>query len=66
MQACSLTLAEIRELLLLRQTDNACFNDVQQRTFEKICQPAAKNRATQAISAALDGLIVEYADTARR
>lgn len=61
-QACGFTLAEIRELLHLRQSDSACCNDVRQRAIEKKLQLAAKIRAMQAMSAALDQLIVECAD----
>jgi len=61
-QACGFTLAEIRELLHLRQSDSACCNDVRQRAIEKKLQLAAKIRAMQTMSAALDRLIVECAD----
>lgn len=61
-QACGFTLAEIRELLHLRQSDNACCNDVRQRAVEKKLQLAAKIRAMQTMSAALDQLINECAD----
>lgn len=61
-QACGFTLAEIRELLQLRQTDSACCNDVRQRAIEKRLQLAAKIRTMQSMSAALDKLIAECAD----
>lgn len=61
-QACGFTLAEIRELLHLRQNDRACCNDVRQRAIEKKLQLAAKIRAMQTMSAALDRLIVACAD----
>lgn len=61
-QACGFTLAEIRELLHLRQSDSACCNDVRQRAIDKKLQLAAKIRAMQAMSAALERLIVECAD----
>ncbi|MCY1302750.1 HTH-type transcriptional regulator HmrR [compost metagenome] len=64
-QACGFTLAEIRELLHLRQSDSACCNDVRQRAIEKKLQLAAKIRVMQAMSAALDRLIVECADGAQ-
>lgn len=60
-QACGFTLAEIRELLHLRQADSACCNDVRSRAIEKKLQLAAKIRAMQAMSAALDRLIAECA-----
>ena len=58
-QACGFTLAEIRELLHLRQADGACCDDIKSRAIEKKLQLAAKIRAMQAMSAALDVLIVE-------
>lgn len=61
-QACGFTLAEIRELLHLRQSDSACCNDVRQRAIDKRLQLAAKIRAMQAMSAALERLIDECAD----
>ena len=61
-QACGFTLAEIRVLLQLRQTDSACCNDVRQRAIEKRLQLAAKIRSMQSMSAALDRLIAECAD----
>lgn len=61
-QACGFTLAEIRDLLQLRQTDSACCNDVRQRAIEKRLQLAAKIRTMQTMSAALDRLIAECAD----
>lgn len=60
-QACGFTLAEIRELLHLRQSDRACCDDVRSRAVEKKLQLAAKIRAMQAMSAALDVLIAECA-----
>lgn len=60
-QSCGFTLAEIRELLHLRQADGACCDDVKSRAIEKKLQLAAKIRAIQAMSAALDVLIVECA-----
>lgn len=61
-QACGFTLAEIRELLQLRQMDSACCNDVRHRAIEKKLQLAAKIRTMQAMSAVLDRLIAECAD----
>lgn len=60
-QACGFTLAEIRELLHLRQSEHACCNDVRSRAVEKKLQLAAKIRAMQTISAALDRLIAKCA-----
>lgn len=60
-QACGFTLAEIRELLHLRQVDGACCDDIKSRAIEKKLQLAAKIRAMQAMSAALDRLIAECA-----
>lgn len=64
-QACGFTLAEIRDLLQLRQTDSACCNDVRQRAIEKRLQLAAKIRTMQTMSAALDRLIAECADSSQ-
>ncbi len=61
-QACGFTLAEIRDLLHLRQSDRACCNDVRQRAIEKKLQLATKIRAMQAMAAALDQLVNECAD----
>lgn len=60
-QACGFTLAEIRELLHLRQSDRACCDDVRNRAVEKKLQLAAKIRAMQAMSSVLDVLIAECA-----
>jgi DNA-binding transcriptional MerR regulator len=60
-QACGFTLVEIRDLLHLRQSDSACCQDVRQRAVEKKLQLAAKIRAMQTMSAALDHLINECA-----
>ena len=60
-QACGFTLAEIRELLHLRQADGACCDDIKSRAIEKKLQLAAKIRAIQKMSAALDVLIAECA-----
>ncbi|ERJ39818.1 MULTISPECIES: heavy metal-responsive transcriptional regulator [Burkholderiaceae] len=60
-QACGFTLAEIRELLHLRQSERACCDDVRGRAVEKKLQLAAKIRAMQAMSSALDVLIAECA-----
>ncbi|AOE85933.1 heavy metal-responsive transcriptional regulator [Pseudomonas sp. TCU-HL1] len=61
-QQCGFTLAEIRELLHLRQSDGACCNDVRQHVIEKKLQLAAKIRAMQAMSAALDRLLADCVD----
>ena len=61
-QACGFTLAEIRKLLHLRQTERACCNDVRSCAVEKKLQLAAKIRAIEAMSAALDRLIDQCAD----
>lgn len=61
-QACGFTLVEIRELLHLRQSADACCDDVRSRAVEKKLQLTAKIRTMQAMSAALDRLITECAD----
>lgn len=60
-QACGFTLAEIRELLQLRQTDGARREDVRRRAVEKKLQLADRIRAMQVMAAALDRLIAECA-----
>lgn len=60
-QACGFTLAEIRDLLHLRQNEQACCHDVRSRAIDKKLQLAAKIRAMQTMSAALDTLIAECA-----
>lgn len=61
-QACGFTLVEIRELLHLRQLEDACCDDVRSRVVEKKLQLAAKIRTMQAMLAALDRLITQCAD----
>ncbi len=60
-QACGFTLAEVRELLHLRQTDRACCDDVRSRAIEKKLELTAKIHIMQAMSVALDKLIAECA-----
>ena len=60
-QNCGLTLAEIRQLLVLRDRDNACCGDVRTRAVEKKLQIENKIRAMKAMSKALDQLIAECA-----
>lgn len=61
-QHCGFTLAEILELLLLRQRDAACCGDVRRRAIEKKLQLEARIRAMKTMSQALDGLIAGCAD----
>ena len=56
-QLCGFTLAEIREMLLLRKQDSACCNDMRSLTIEKKLQLEQKIRMLQTMSRALDGLI---------
>ena len=58
-QQCGFTLAEIRELLALRNRDKACCWDVRTRAIEKKLQIEGKIRAMRAMSKALDQLISE-------
>lgn len=58
-QQCGFTLAEIRDLLDLRDRDKACCGDVRTRAIEKKLQIEAKIRAMKAMSKALDQLIAE-------
>jgi DNA-binding transcriptional MerR regulator len=61
-QHCGFTLAEIRDLLVLRSCDNACCGDVRKRAIEKKLQLENKIRSMKAMSKALDHLIAECAD----
>jgi DNA-binding transcriptional MerR regulator len=61
-QNCGFTLAEIRELLVLRGRDKACRGDVRSRVIEKRLQIENKIRAMKAMSKALDQLIAECAN----
>jgi DNA-binding transcriptional MerR regulator len=64
-QACGFTLAEIRELLQLRASEEACCGDVRRRAVEKKLQLATKIHTMQRMSAALDRLIAECSDGSR-
>jgi len=64
-QSCGFTLAEIRELLVLRGRDKACCCDVRTRAVEKKLQIENKIRAMRAMSKALDQLIAECANEAQ-
>jgi DNA-binding transcriptional MerR regulator len=64
-QSCGFTLAEIRELLLLRDRDRACCGDIRTRAVEKKLQIENKIRAMRAMSKALDQLIAECAHETR-
>ena len=59
---CGFTLAEIQQLLLLRNQSEACCGDVRQRAIEKKLQLEAKIRALSAMSKALDHLIADCAN----
>lgn len=61
-QHCGFTLAEIRELLVLRGRAAACCGDVRKRAIEKKLQLENKIRAMKAMSKGLDRLISECAD----
>lgn len=63
-QQCGFTLAEILELLTLRQQGAACCGDVRQRAIEKKLQLEAKIGALRAMSKSLDGLIADCAHAA--
>lgn len=60
-QQCGFTLAEIRELLVLRGRDKACCIDVRTRATEKKLQIEHKLRAMKAMSKALDEVIADCA-----
>jgi DNA-binding transcriptional MerR regulator len=61
-QHCGFTLAEIRDLLVLRGREKACCGDVRTRAIEKKLQIETKIRAMKAMSQALDQLISECAN----
>ena len=61
-QQCGFTLAQIRELLVLRSRDAACCGDVRKRAIEKKLQIENKIKAMRAMSKALDHLIAECAN----
>lgn len=61
-QHCGFTLAEIRELLVLRGREKACCGDVRSRAIEKKLQIEHKIRVMAAMSQALDQLIAECAN----
>ena len=63
-QHCGFTLAEIRELLILRSRDAACCGDVRKRAIEKKLQLEHKIRAMKSMSKALDHLIADCANEA--
>lgn len=64
-QHCGFTLAEIRDLLVLRGRDAACCGDVRKRAIEKKLQLESKIRAMKAMSKGLDRLIDACADETR-
>src|SRR5229473_527471 len=53
-QQCGFTLAEIRELLVLRGRDKACCGDVRTRAIEKKQQLEGKIRSMRTMCKALD------------
>lgn len=61
-QACGFTLAEIRELLILRGRDKACCGDVRTLAIEKKLQIEKNIRVMKAMSKALDHLITDCAN----
>lgn len=61
-QQCGFTLAQIRELLVLRSRDAACCGDVRKRAIEKKLQIENKIKIMKAMSKALDQLIAECAN----
>jgi len=61
-QHCGFTLAEIRDLLVLRARDAARCGDVRKRAIEKKRQLEGKIRSMRAMSKALDRLIADCVD----
>ena len=64
-QHCGFTLAEIRDLLVLRNRDAACCGDVRNRAIEKKLQLEHKIKAMKSMSKALAHLIADCANEAR-
>ena len=64
-QQCGFSLTEIRELLLLRHSDEACCKDVKSVAIAKKLQLEHKIRALQIMSGALSELIAVCNDEAR-
>jgi MerR family Zn(II)-responsive transcriptional regulator of zntA len=64
-QQCGFTLAEIRELLVLRGRDAACCGDVRKRAIEKKRQLEGKIRSMRTMCKALDRLIAGCVDETR-
>jgi DNA-binding transcriptional MerR regulator len=64
-QQCGFTLAEIRELLVLRGRDATCCGDVRKRAIEKKRQLESKIRSMRTMCKALDRLIADCVDEAR-
>ncbi len=58
-QHCGFTLAEIRDLLMLRGSDRACCDDVRNQAIEKKLQIEQKIKAMKSMSKALDQLIAD-------
>lgn len=56
-QQCGFTLSDIKELLTLKQADNACCGDVRSLAIEKKLRIAHKLNVLQSMSRALDELI---------
>jgi len=63
-QACGFTLAEIRELLELREHTTACCSDVRRLAVEKKLQIEARIKALKTMSKALDIMISNCAGDA--
>ncbi len=61
-QQCGFTLAQIRELLAVRENGEARCGDVRKRAIEKKLQIESKIKAMKAMSKALDHLIAECTD----
>lgn len=64
-QHCGFTLAEIHELLRLRDETSSCCNDVRSKVIAKKLELEARIRAMKAMSMALDRLIADCSNDAR-
>jgi DNA-binding transcriptional MerR regulator len=63
-QACGFTLAEVRDLLALRQREGACCGDVRAQALEKQRQLKIQIKTLQTMSTTLERLIVDCTDEA--
>ena len=58
-QECGFTLAEIRQLIAVRDRPSSCCGDVRRLAIEKQLQVEARSKAMRAMSRSLDALIAD-------